>query len=360
MFRNVTTPLWGGLFSLVFLATTPGVASAQEDAVERPPRPARIIEVTERPRETEISQPIVVEPLQSAVLTMLEGGVLEELPVFEGAIVKKGDLIARVDTRILENNLNQARSQLAQAKVEFERAAILLQQDNVSKSVYDQRETEYELAELNVEVAEKRLEDATLRAPFDGVVALVEVDQYQTVDARQEIITLQSETKFVAVMHVPASQLVDASDVEFIESFLNLDVAPLANIPAEFRSLAQQADPASQTYEAELSFTRPEGLVVLPGMTGQLFATVIPNVSAEHIPSVEIPMSAVQYDGEQTYVWLAQESGDALSVTRRDITVEKEIGRMLSVTEGLKAGDEIVGAGASYLFEGMQVRRFEG
>lgn len=308
----------------------------------------------------EISQPIVVEPLQSAVLTLLEGGVIEELPVFEGSMVKKGDLIARVDTRILENNLNQARSQLAQAKVEFERAKILLEQDNISKSVYDQRETEYELAELNVEAATKRLGDATLLAPFDGVVALVNVDQYQTASAGQEIVTLQSEDRFVAVMHIPARQLVDATDVEVTNSTINLDIAPLENIPAQFRSIALQADPASQTYKAELSFTRPEGLMVLPGMTGQVYATAIPDVGKPHVPVYEVPMAAVQHDGQQTFVWLVEGGGEVLSVTRRDVTIGEAIGVMLPVTEGLTEGDEIVGAGASYLFEGMKIRRFKG
>lgn len=356
MLRNCSATLLSGL---LLVAPIVSPALAQEQA-ERPPRPAKILTVTERPREMEISQPIIVEPLQSAVLTVLEGGILEELPVREGDIVGKGDLIARVDTRILENNVNQARSQLAQAKVEFSRAEILLKQDNISKSVYDQRATEYELAELNLEAAEKRLGDATLLAPFDGVVALVHVDQFQTVDFRQEVVTLQSETEFVAVMNIPASQIVDASDVEVREGFLNLDVAPLVNISSEFRSLAQQADPASQTYRAELSFTRPEGLVVLPGMTGQVYATVIPNLTDDYVPVFEIPMSAVQYDGERSYVWLVQGSGERLTVTRRDVTIGEDIGALLPVIEGLKAGDEIVGAGASYLFEGMEILRFGG
>lgn len=349
----ISTLIWLGLSM-----TAPISATAQEEGADRLPRPAKTLKVALRPRETEISQPIVVQPDQSAVLTFLEGGVLEELPVTEGDVVKEGDLIARVDTRILENNVNQARSQLAQVKIEFDRAKILLRQENISQSVYDQRSTDYDLAQLNVEAAEKRLEDATLLAPFDGVVALVNVDQYQTVSPGQEIVTVQSETKYVAVMHMPASQLVDATDVEILDSHLALDIAPLVNIPTQFRSLALQADPATQTYEAEMVFSRPEGLVVLPGMTGQLFAKIIRNASKPQETVVEVPMAAVQYDGETTYVWVV--NPDDLTVARRNVVLADEIGAMLAVKEGLAEGDEIVGAGASYLFEGMKIRRFEG
>lgn len=357
--RVFTLPV-AALFSIAMLSLASPVVAEQDAEVERPPRPAIIVTVSERPRETEISQPIVVQPDQSAVLTLQEGGVLQEFPVKEGLLVKRGDLIARVDTRILENNVNQARSQLAQAKVEFERAQVLLKQGNIPVSVFDQRSTEYELAELNLEASIKRLEDATLLAPFDGVIALVNVDQYQTVTAQQEIITLQSENKFRAVMHIPASQLVDATDVDFLESYLALDVAPLISIPAEFRSLAQQADPSTQTYEAQMNFERPEGLIVLPGMTGQVYAKVVPNASKPYVEVLEVPMAAVQFDGTASFVWLVQGPEDALTVTRRDVVLEDEIGVTLAVLEGLKVGDEIVGAGASYLFEGMKIRRFGG
>lgn len=345
------------LFCLAFLFS-PSLSSAEDtEEAQRAPRPAKIHMVTLRPRETMISQPIVVHPDQSAVLTLLEGGVIEELPVTEGDVVKKGDLIARVDTRILENNLNQARSQLAQAKVDFDRAKILLEQENISASVYDQRSTDFDLAELNVEAAAKRLEDATLLSPFDGMIALVNVDQYQTVSARQDIVTLQSATEFVAMMHLPASQLVNTADVEVIESYLALDVAPLVSISATFKSLSLQADPATQTYQAEFSFTRPEGLVVLPGMTGQMFVVVTPKASNSYEPKVEVPMAAVQHDGETTFVWLVQ-SAD-MTVTRRNVVIAEEIGSLLTVLEGLEVGDEIVSAGASYLFEGMKNPPFQ-
>ena len=68
------------LISAAVLAFS-SAAFAEDDAkAERPPRPAKIIAVSERPRETELSQPIVVKPDQSAVLTVLVGGVLQEFP----------------------------------------------------------------------------------------------------------------------------------------------------------------------------------------------------------------------------------------------------------------------------------------
>lgn len=335
-------------------APVPTSLFAQETAQNV--RPAKILTVSERDRVQRIEIPIVVEPEQSAVLTMQEGGVLQELPVIEGSVVSEGDLIARVDTRILENNVLQARSQLEQAEQEFERAERLLQQDNISQSSYDSRKTSRDLAALTLEAAEKRLSDATLLAPFDGVVALVEVDQFQTVSNQQTIVTLQSEIAFKALANVPASRMVDSSDFQVISSNIVLDVAPLEPIPSTFRAIALQADPATQTYEAQFSFTRPKELAVLPGMTGELVAEVILDASKPYAPFIEIPTAAIQHDGSTPYVWLVNESD--MTVTRRDITVANEIGDMLAVTEGLKEGDQIVGAGASYLFEGTKIRRF--
>lgn len=343
------------LAAVASLVTPLPTSLIAQDAA-KPARPAKILTVTERDRVQRVEIPIVVEPEQSAVLTLQEGGVLQELPVIEGSVVKEGDLIARVDTRILENNVMQARSQLEQAEQEFERAERLLQQDNISQSSYDSRKTSRDLAALSLEAAEKRLSDATLLAPFDGVVALVEVDQFQTVSNQQSIVTLQSEIAFKALANVPASRMVDSSDFQVISSNIVLDVAPLEAIPAAFRAIALQADPATQTYEAQFSFTRPAELSVLPGMTGELIAEVILDASKPYTPVIEIPTAAIQHDGATTYVWLVNESD--MTVSRRNITVADEVGDKLAVTDGLREGDQIVGAGASYLFEGTKIRRF--
>lgn len=328
---------------------------AQDDTAVRP---AKLITVEERDRVSRLSQPFIVEPNRSAVLTMQVGGVLVELPVDEGTFVKRGELIAQVDKRILENDLSQANAQNIRAIQEYERAERLVGQKTISQATYDQRKTERDLAELAVEAAEKRLSDATLLAPFDGVVALLNVDRFQTVSPQESIVTLQSQDQFVAVVQIPARELANAEDMEVLKAELFLDVAPLTGIPGHFKALAFQADPASQTYRGQVLFDAPETVLVLPGMTGIMHADVIHGVSQPYVEVVEIPVPAILFDGDDTFVWIVDEA--TMTVSRRNVTVLDEIGSSLAISEGLEKGDVIVGAGASYLHEGMKIRRYEG
>ncbi len=328
---------------------------AQSQEAPAKVRPAKLIDIKAEEANLQVSLPTIVEADRSAVLTMQAGGVLQEFPVTEGTVVQKGDLIARVDTRTLENDLNQARAQVEVAENEFTRAETLIKQNTISQSVYDQRKSARDLAVLAVEAAEKRLSDASLYAPFDGVIALVDVKQFQTVSAQESIVTLQSNTLFEAVLQVPARAIADSSKVDVVDTYITLDVAPLVSIPTTFKSIAQQADAASQTYEARFTFEPPEGLVVLPGMTGEMFARLVQTNGAAPHTEITIPVSAVMSDGGQTFVWLV--NVDTMAVSRQQVTLDDAIGSALPVLEGLSVGDTIVGAGASYLHDGMIVRR---
>ena len=72
---------------------------------------------------------------------------------------------------------------------------------------------------------------------------------------------------------------------------------------------------------------------------------------------VSVPLAAVQSDGDDRYVWLVDEEN--MTVSRRDVVVASANGELLTVTSGLQRGDKIVGAGAAYLHEGMEIRPYE-
>ncbi len=77
--------------------------------------------------------------------------------------------------------------------------------------------------------------------------------------------------------------------------------------------------------------------------------------SADSSTQISIPLNAILSDGQGQYVWLAE--GDPLTVKRQNVQVGASVGDTLVVESGLSEGDVIVGAGASYLFEGMKVRQ---
>ena len=94
-------------------------------------------------------------------------------------------------------------------------------------------------------------------------------------------------------------------------------------------------------------------------MTGSLHATVdIGDESGSTAPQIVIPAAAIVTESEGQFVWVVDM--ETMTVSKRSITLQEGVGETLVVLAGLSEGESIVGAGASYLFEGMQIRAYEG
>jgi multidrug efflux pump subunit AcrA (membrane-fusion protein) len=72
---------------------------------------------------------------------------------------------------------------------------------------------------------------------------------------------------------------------------------------------------------------------------------------------IAIPLSAVVSDSDGQFVWKV--NLETMTVARQNVQVGAGVGEALAIDFGLAAGDTIVGAGASYLNEGMKIRRLE-
>ncbi len=69
------------------------------------------------------------------------------------------------------------------------------------------------------------------------------------------------------------------------------------------------------------------------------------------------PTKPIVAQAGKTYVWVV--ATDSMTVSKREVMVQDGIGENLVITSGLEAGETIVGAGAHYLAQGMQVRRWD-
>ncbi len=344
------------LVALACLAVI-GCSGGEGEQVREVVRPAKLIEVeASRPVRT-VRYPAVIEASSSAEVTFQVGGLLQELPVRGGQTVEEGALIARLDQRNLRNDLATAEAQFDQAESAFLRTERLLAENATSRRAFEQAQAERDVARAALDTARKRLEDATLRSPFSGVIAAVHVERFQNVAAQEPIVTLQTTGIAEAVFEVPARRVATSAQFETEETVVLLDSLPEVRIPAVFQSVATEADPQAQTFQVKYAFTPPADLIVLPGMTGMVESRLrfIRDGGVADLPGV--PTSAILSDGETNYVWVVDKS--SMTVSRREVTVAPGVGESLAVLDGLAEGELIVGAGASWLDDGMQVRPYE-
>lgn len=324
---------------------------------ELPARPTKLLTIQTTTEPELIRLPAVIEAADHSTLTFQVPGLLSQMTLVEGDPVTKGDILGKLDQRDFRNSVSSAEAAFTQADGEYQRAARLLESDAIAESVVEQRQAQRQTARAMLDSARKRLEDTELRAPFDGIIADVHVEQFEAISPQQPIVTVQTSQAADVVVQVPASIVINADTVTPTDIELELDAAPDILIPVTLKESVARADPGTQTYEVRFSLSPPDGLLILPGMTGILSAQ-IPVQSKGPNLDVAVPISAVLSEAGQTYVWIV--NTNEMVVNRRDVSVRTGNGVDLIVESGLEAGDTIVGAGGQYLFEGATIRAYAG
>lgn len=347
--------------NVILIAAFLGMLSGcgQQEAPEKVEviRPAKLIEVQASSNIKHFNFPAVVEALSSKELTFQVSGQIEKLNVREGEEVKQGDIIATLVQRSFKNQLQTAQTQFDAAKQDFGRAERLIVENAIAQNVYDQRLTQLNVTTAQLDTAKKAMEDTVLLSPFDGVVAVKHAKELDTVSPSQAVFTLQTEGAAEALVKIPASLMTHSKQIVPIETHVVLDSATQYEIKAEFVAASALADERSQTFDVRFGFTPPEDLRILPGMTGVVKVSLRLTSDSNSVGQISIPLSAVLSDGDGQFVWKVDTQ--TMTVARQNIQVGAGVGELLAIDSGLAVGDTIVGAGASYLNEGMKIRRLE-
>lgn len=351
---NTPWPLYMVAVSLCMLTA----CSEPEQAVKAELiRPAKLIEVSLSDNVREFRFPAVVEALSSKDMVFQESGQIVKLNVREGDRIERGQVIAELDRRVYQNQLDAAQTQYETAKIEFERAQRLIAADAIAKSIFDQRESAFNVAVTGLDNAKKALEDTRLIAPFSGIIANTYVDELDAVTPASIIATIQTAGPAEAKVKIPARLVSQIKQIDPVETFVTLDSDGSQQMPATIVGAIGLADERSQTFEVSFQFTPLDNMTVFPGMTGVVTSKLAFNNEAGNIGKIFVPMGAVLSDASGQYVWLVDTN--TYKVSRRNVVVGDLAGDTIAVNTGLRDGDIIIGAGGSYLQEGTKIRPLE-
>ena len=339
---------------LVILLSACG-SDAPEETGEAAVRPVKLLRLEEAGSGQTRRYPAVVRAASSSELTFQVSGLLQELPVSEAQEVKHGALLAKLDPRDLQSRLDSAQAEFDTAEAEYQRAQRLAEGDAIAASTVEQRQARRDTAKAQLDTAQKALDDSQLRAPFSGVVAKIHVEKFQNVQAKEKILTLIGTDDLEAAVNVPSGVIMTSQTAGDMTVFVVFDAAPSVHISAAFKEASLEPDSASQTYEVRFSFESPEDLIILPGMNATLVAEITASdAESETGAGVAVPLAAVLSEGDRNYVWVIDP--EAMTASKRWVTIQAGIGETATVTDGLEVGETIAGAGGSYLAEGMKVR----
>lgn len=275
-------------------------------------------------------------------------GVVADVKVKEGEIVKRGDVLATLDASDYKLAVDAAQAQYDLAKTRYERNEQLFNKKLISADLFDQSETAFKAADANLEEAKTDLRYTQIEAPFDGLVSLKFVQAFQYVAAKQAVLNVINDEHLDINIVVPVPYIEQTG----IHSLANREYAVVFDnyssliIPAQFKEMSTQPNIDTNSYSATVSIARPDALNILTGMTGQVLIT---NKGSHNLFS--IPQEAwISKQANQGKVW--KFNSDSKTVE----SVVVELNEFGAVKSGLSTGDLIVVAGAQDLKEGQMVR----
>ncbi|QEG35433.1 Multidrug resistance protein MdtA precursor [Bythopirellula goksoeyrii] len=202
--------------------------------------------------------------------------------------------------------------------------------------------------------AQIQLDDSTLLAPYDGVIAQRFVDEGQNITPNTPVVQFQDLNEIDIVVDVPEAVMVGEIQLaDIVDMSAEISSAPGVDFPVRIREVSQVADPVTQTFKIRAAMQSPENLRVLPGMTANVNVRYHRS-RALAVNHIWIPIEAVGVTpaGEQV-AWVF---GEEDTVSRRPIKLGATAAGRIEIVEGLEPGDRIVVAGVRFLREGMKVR----
>lgn len=347
---------------LGFLA---GCGGNAESVVDDRPRLVKMVELQAGDIERRLEFPGQIRAAKRADLAFEVPGFMQEVRVEEGEMVRVGQALAQLDPRDYEANKAAAEAQLNAARLEVDRARNLFEREATSKQRLDSAEANFRVAEANFLRAQKALSDTTLQAPFDGEVAAIYVEDVVNVQAKQTILTVHDISSLRVVFDIPetiparstnsTTELAEISRRAKPEVFLS--ALPERTFPGVITEVTGQADPATRTFRATISFTPPEDLTILPGMTAVVRATPPGEGSARDHYAVPSHAVIASPDGGK-FVWVV--NAETQTVSPRTVETFDMSGGEIEINgPGLVDGQLIATSGVQFLYEGRAVRRLE-
>lgn len=311
-----------------------------------------------------------VRASKRADLSFKVDGPLIELPVEEGKIIQKGGLVARIDPKDFESDLRSAEGRLAKAKAElqlaqteYDRVLRIQKKDAgaVSTAMVDRRregvnkaEADLQSVQAEVDAAKDRLSYTYLRAPFTGVIAKRYVDNFQKVQAKEVIASIDDVSQLEILVDLPENlmAIIKAGKANPVAKFTS---APGREFDLSIKEFETRADPITQTFRLVLAMSAPKGVNILPGMTATVSGQGVVSSGRDENRIIIPAIAVVGDEAGNSKVWIVDQ--EKMTVHGRKVITGALTGTdSIEIIEGLQSGDTIAITGVNLLREGMQVR----
>lgn len=322
------------------------------------PRPVWVMKVGATGAQTGGSYTGEVRSRYESPIGFRIAGKITAREVNVGDVVKKGQLMARLDPNDTQLNaqaasaeVQAAQANLALAKSELARREQLYQKQFISKSALESYETQVKtsqarLAQAQSQAAVSRHQTAytQLLADRAGVIGMIQAEPGQVVAAGQTVAQIYDLQTLEIQISVPETMIDQLKINDPAQVTLNESAQVYT---ARIREISPAANSQTHAFDLRIQLLNADRRIKL-GMTAQVS---FPQAHATQ--KITVPATAVTKEGQQVAVWVIDNRQQAHS---RPVTTGSLTEHGIEITSGLEAGETIATIGVHTLTEGMQVQ----
>lgn len=280
-----------------------------------------------------------------------------------GEPVKAGQVLAEIDTPDVDQELQQARAELARARSEAaladttaRRWQSLLTSDSVSRQEVEERVADHtakqaavNALQANVERLQAMQQYRRLTAPFDGIVTARNTDVGALINvgssAGSELFVVSDVRRLRIYVNVPQRQV--AAIRSGAKAQVNVPERPGETFEATVQSLAQAIDASTGAMRVQLTVDNADGRLLPGGFATVRFEAV------GGTQALGLPPSALIVGRNGVQVALVDDEG---RTQLRPVTIARDLGRVVELTDGVRESDRVINSPPDGIADGDVVR----
>jgi len=292
-----------------------------------------------------ITLPVIVNPFREASLGLMSGGRVTKLYADKGDRVAEGKVLLETETEILRASLDLAKANLDFQKSEFDRNRQLFDAGSISQAVFDAAKLASAQAQSQFDIARKQYDDATLEAPFAGVITQRNIEVGEVLGPGAQAFRIIDIDRVKVRAGIPEKYIGDFRKDNLVS--ILFDAIPQKVFKGRITYISPEANTTVRTFESEIIVDNRGG-IIRAGIMGnaKIQRRTFPN-------ALLIPLDSLIETQIGRKIFVVKD--DTLAA-ERSITIDGGNEDMIVVTSGIEAGERVVTKGQYDLVNGERVK----
>ncbi len=273
-----------------------------------------------------------------------QGGVVTNIYIKEGQFVKKGQLVLKMDDKVLRQQIKISETQLSLAKELYNRTKNLWDQNIGTEVQLLQAKTQVDALEKQIATANEQIKLYTVYSPVSGIADLVNVrvgELFVGANATGFQIRIVNNSTLKAVVEVPENYMNRVR----VGSPVIVTVPDLnKTFNSSVKLSSQIINPNSRTFTIEAN---------IPGGTVRPNSVAAVRIKDYDAPNaIVIPVNLVQTDDKGKYVYVVEKDSRGRSVAvKKPVVVGESYGDKIEIKSGLQTGMQLISEGYQTVYD---------